>query len=150
MRRRAANNVYLHKDFHGALNQALIYVEEHFGADALREYLYQFARAFYAPLTSRLREDGLAALREYFEGVCALESAECRIEESPDELILRIARCPAVAHIRKMGLTLSPYFLETTRAVNEAICEGTPYEAELLEYDPETGRSVQRFSRRRP
>ncbi len=150
MRRRAGDNVYLHKDFHGALNQALIYVEEHFGADALREYLYEFARAFYAPLTSRLREDGLAALRQYLEGVYALEGAECRIEESSDELILHIPRCPAVSHIRKMGLTPTPHFRETTRTVNEAICEGTPFKAELLEYDPETGRSVQRFSRRRP
>ncbi len=149
MRRRAADNVYLHKDFHGALNQALIYVGEHFGAEAVREYLYQFARAFYAPLTSRLREEGLAALREYFEGVYALEGAECRIEASSDELILRIQSCPAVSHIRKMGLVLSPHFREATRTVNTAICEGTPFEADLLEYDPETGRSVQRFSRRR-
>jgi hypothetical protein len=149
MRRRAADNVYLHKDFHGALNQALIYVEERFGAEAVREYLYQFARAFYAPLTRRLGEEGLAALREYFEGVYALEGAECRIEQSPDELILHIPRCPAVDHIRKMGLSLSPHFRETTRTVNAAICEGIPFEADLLEYVPETGRSLQRFSRRR-
>jgi hypothetical protein len=150
MRRRAADNVYLHKDFHGALNQALIYVEEHFGAEAVKEYVYQFAKGFYAPLTRRLREDGLAVLREYFERVYSLEGAECRIEESPGELILRIPRCPAVSHIREMGLTLSPLFPETSRTVNAAICEGTPFEADILEYDLETGRSVQRFARRRP
>jgi hypothetical protein len=150
MRRKAADNIYLHKDFHGALNQALIYVEKNFGVEAVREYLHQFARAFYSPLTERLREVGLAALKKHFKGIYAIEGAECRVEESQDELILRVPRCPAVTHIREMGLPLSPLFYETTGTVNETICEGTPFRAELLEYDQETGRSVQRFSRRRP
>jgi len=150
MRRRAADNVYLHKDFHGALNLALIYIEDHFGADALREYLHQFARAFYSPLTKRLQEKGLEALKEYFLAIYDVEDAECRVELSANELVLRIPQCPAVAHIRRMGLALSPHFIETTRTVHEAICEGTPFVAELLEYIPDTGRSVTRFSRRRP
>ena len=149
MRRKVADNVYLHKDFHGALNQALVYVEEHFGAAAVREYLRQFAQEFYSPLTRRLKDEGLEALKEYFAAICELEGADCRIELSADELVLTVARCPAVTHIRRMGLPLSPHFVETTRTVNEAICEGTPFTAELIEYEPEAGRSVQRFSRRR-
>jgi len=150
MRRRAADNFYLHKDFHGALNQALIYVEEHFGEETVREYLRQFARAFYSPLTGRLREAGLTALKEHFVGIYAIEGTECHIAESQDELVLTVPRCPAVSHIKKMGLPISPQFYETTKTVNEAICEGTPFRAELLEYDLETGRSVMRFTRRRP
>jgi hypothetical protein len=150
MRRKTADNVYLHKDFHGALNQALIYVEEHFGEEAVREYLRQFARAFYSPLTGRLREAGLTALKEHFEGIYAVEGAECCVAEFHDELVITVPRCPAVSHIRKMGFPLSPLFYETTKTVNEAICEGTLFRAELLECDPETGRSVMRFSRRRP
>ncbi len=149
MRRKAADNVYLHTDFHGALNQALIYVERHFGAVAVREYLYQFARAYYSPLIRRLQEKGLEALKEHFSAIYELEGAECRIELSPDELVLTVPQCPAVTHILRMGLPLSAHFVETTRTVNEAICEGTPFLAELLEYDPDTGRSVVRFSRRR-
>jgi hypothetical protein len=150
MRRKAADNVYMQKDFHGALNQALIYIEEHFGAAAVQEYLYQFARSFYSPLTRRLQEKGLEALKEHFSAIYELEDADFRIELSADELVLTVLRCPGVMHIRRMGLPLSPHFVETTRTVNEAICGGTPFRAELLEYDPETGRSVMRFSRRRP
>jgi hypothetical protein len=149
MRRKAADNVYLHKDFHGAMNQALVYLEEHFGAEAVREYLRQFARAFYSPLTRRLKDEGLEALKEYFAAIYKLEGAECRIELSADKLVLTVPRCPAVMHIRRMSLPLSPHFIEATRTVNEAICEGTPFAAELLHYDPTTGRSVQRFTRRR-
>ena len=49
---------------------------------------------------------------------------------------------------REHGYTVARLFVETTRTVNEALCEGTPFIAELLEYDDETGRGVQRFTRR--
>ena len=150
MRRRSADNAYRHQDFHGALNQALIYLEENFGESAVRDYLRQFARNFYAPLTAELRARGLAALKAHLDNIYALEGAAFEIACGPDELVLTVAACPAVGCIRKLGLPLSAHFDETERAVNAAICEGTPFKFELLEYDPESGRSVQRFSRRRP
>jgi hypothetical protein len=149
MTRKASDNVYLHKDFHGALNQALIYLEENFGVEAVRNFLHQFARALYSPLTKELEERGLEALKAHLDRIYSLEGAEFRIECTPDELKLNVAACPAVGHIRRMGLPISRHFDETENSVNAAICEGTPYEFELLEYDPESGRSVQRFSRRR-
>jgi hypothetical protein len=149
MKRRASDNAYLHRDFHGALNQALIYLERNFGAGAVRAYLRQFARTFYAPLTGEIKERGLGALQAHLTDLYTLEGAEFGIEGSPDELVLTLAACPAVSHIRKMGLTISPHFDETTRTVNAAICEGTGFKFELLEYDPETGRRVERYSRRR-
>lgn len=150
MRRTAADNVYLHKDFHGALNQALIYIEKQFGEEAVREYLHQFSRAYYAPLSKELREKGLTALKDHFSAAYAREGAECQIVESAEALVLTIPRCPAVTHIRGMGLRVSPLFSETTRTVNEAICEGTPYQSELVAYNPDTGRTVVRFFRRMP
>ncbi len=150
MRRRAADNVYLHQDFHAALNQALVYLERQFGADAVREYLHGFARAYYAPLTEAIAARGRAALRDHWEAVYSREGADFRVESSPDELIVRVTACPAVSHIRKMGLAPSPSFVETTRTVNAAICEGTGYAFELVEYDPGTGRRVERYARRRP
>ena len=149
MRRKAADNVYLHKDFHGALNQALHYLHIKFGEKAVRDYLKQFAINFHAPLRQALAEKGLAALEDYFKCIYGLEGAECRMELSPDELTVIVPCCPAVAHIRKMGLPLSPIFCETTKTVYDAIVDGTPFKAELLEYVEETGRSVQRFTRSR-
>lgn len=150
MKRQASDNAYRHKDFHGALNQALIYLEQNFGAGAVREYLHQFARAFYSPLTGEIKERGLKALKTYLENLYSLEGAKFSIRCSPDELILSVDACPAVGHIRKMGLPVSRHFDETARTVNSAICEGTGYEFELLEYDPESGRRVERYSRSRP
>lgn len=62
--------------------------------------------------------------------------------------MLKVKACPAVMHMRENGYPVARLFHETTKTVNEALCEGTPFEAELAEYDEETGRSVQRFYRR--
>jgi hypothetical protein len=148
MRRSASDNTYLHRDFHAALSCGIQYLHDHFGAGAVREYLREFGRTFYAPLREDLRARGLAAVREHFERIYAIEEAEVFFEEAEGELILRVPSCPAVTHMRTHNRPVADLFVETTRTVNEAICEGTPYGAELLEYDPETGRSVQRFFRK--
>ena len=146
--RAAADNEYLHRDFHGALSAGLDYVEQRFGEDAVREYLRQFARQFYRPLREDLLARGLTALRDHFEAMYRAEGGDVHITCSPDELVVEVTSCPAVAHMRAHGYHVSPLFHETTRTVNDALCEGTNFVAELVGYDPETGRGVQRFSRR--
>lgn len=150
MRRTAADNPYLHKDFHGALSAGIEYLHDQYGEEAVRDYLRQFTRAYYAPLKQALKDRGLVALREHFERTYALEGGEVRFSGSPEELIVEVAACPAVMHMRERGYPVARLFSETTRTVGEALCEGTPFAAQLLEYDPETGRSVQRFYRRVP
>ncbi len=148
MQRSAADNAYLHKDFHGALSTGLIYLEQRYGPDAVREYLWQFATTFYAPLTEDIKQRGLVALKEHFERIYELEGGEFTIMMSADEMTMQVEACPAVMHIRKIGQAVAPLFFETTRTVNEAICAGTPFAAELVTYDDETGRSMVRFARR--
>jgi hypothetical protein len=148
MRRRAADNVYLHKDFHGALSNGIAYLDERYGADAVRDYLRQFTLSYYAPLREDLARRGLPALKEHFERIYAVEGSSLRTRMTDDELVLDIESCPAVTHLRKNGLPVARLFSETSRAVNEALCEGTPYAAELVSYRESDGRSVQRFYRR--
>jgi hypothetical protein len=150
MLRSAADNAYLHKDFHGALSTALFYLEEKYGADAVREYLRQFASTFYAGLSQAVKERGLVALKEHFEDIYRIEGGDVTIDLGHDEMLMQVAACPAVMHMRKTGQPVSPLFYETTKTVNETICERTPFRAELLAYDQETGRSTVRFSRRAP
>lgn len=150
MDRRAADNLYLHKDFHSALNCGIIYLHKHFGEAAVKDWLHDFARGWYSPLRQRLADGGLGALREHIEAIYRLEGGEVRCEESADELMVHVSACPAVQHMRSRGEEVSPLYIETTRVVNDALCEGTPYVAELLSYDPQTGRSTQRFCRRSP
>lgn len=147
---RASEHAYLHKDFHNALNIAVDYVLQRHGPEAARAYLRQFARAFHAPLIGDLRRRGLIALKEHLERLYALEGGVVRCRCSDDELRVETEFCPAVRHIRQSGHTPSPAFVETERAVADALCEDTPFAFELVSYDPATGRSVQRFYRRHP
>jgi len=148
MRRRASDNEYLHQDFHGALSCGIEYLHQKFGADAVREYLREFTRSFYAPLRADLLKRGLPALREHFGKLYETEGGEVEFESSGDELVLRVAACPAVQHLRAKDYPVARLFHETSETVNNVLCEGTPFAAELAEYDAETGRSVQRFYRR--
>ena len=149
MDRRAADNEYLHKDFHGALSAGIEYIHSHYGPQAVRDYLIQFTRAYHAPLREKLQREGLSALKEHFERIYKIEGGQIEIEFSEDHITLKVQSCPAVMHMRANGYPVAELFEETTKTVNEALCEDSEFCAELVEYDPQTGRSVQRFSRSR-
>lgn len=148
MDRRASDNEYLHKDFHGALSNALIYLEERFGPEAVREYLREFARKYYAPLREEMRERGLEAMAERLRRVYEDEGADVCLEMTEEGLIVEVEACPAVTHMRAHGYAVAPMWHETIRSVNEGICEGSAYDFELLEYCEQSGASRGRFFRR--
>lgn len=148
MRRQASDNPYFHRDFHATLNQGLIYLQEKFGPAAVGDYLRQLARTFYSPLSESLRRGDLNVIRKYLEKVYSEENADYEIRSGENDLEMAIARCPAVTHIRKLGFTVSDMFRETTKTLFEAICEDTPFDFRLEEYEPETGKSRFRFFRR--
>ncbi len=148
IRRTAADNEYLHKDFHGALSVGLEYLKATHGPEAVKEYLRQFTLSFYAPLRDDLQKRGLAALAEHYRRVYDIEQAEYTLDYDEDEMVLKTSACPAVTHMRKCGYSVSDMFVETIRTVNDTLCEGTPFAADLVEYDPQSGKSVQRFYRR--
>lgn len=143
--RHAADNVYFHPDFHGALSCGIEYLHTQYGAEAVRDYLRTFARTYYAPLREAIRARGLVALKDHFEALYRAEGGEVVFTLTADELVIRLAACPAVRHMRSKGDVVARLFDETTRTVNEALCEGSPYGAELMAYDQETGGNVQRF-----
>jgi hypothetical protein len=149
MERKAKDNAYFHQDFHGALSVGIEYLHEHYGERVVCEYLREFALSFYAPLRQALRERGLVALKDHFESLYQIEGGTVQYELSAGELLIRVAACPAVGYMRSHGYPVARLFHETTRTINEALCEGTPFSAELLEYESQTGRSVHRFSSRR-
>lgn len=147
MRRQAAENQYLHKDFHGALSCGIEYLHRHFGETAVQKYLRDFTRSYFAPLHEEILRRGLSAIREHFERIYRLEGGDVRFEQTPDELCVWIERCPAVTHMREHGYPVAERFVETIRTVNEALCEETPFVFVLERYDPQTGAGIQRFRR---
>jgi len=138
----------VHKDFHAALSAGIEYLDQHYGEDAVREFLRDFAKSYYAPLNRSLRHRGLSALRDHIGEAYSREGAEVVFRGNDDELRVEVSACPAVAHIRHAGYPVARLFRETLGSVYAAVCDGTPFAFELLEYDDATGRSIMRFHRR--
>ena len=149
MRRRASDNIYLHKDFHGTLSLGLEYLEEKYGAEAVREYLRTFACSYYEPLKEKIQAKGLLVLKERIEKIYQEEGGKVEISFSEEEMVVTVHICPAVTHIKSRNYRVAHLFSETEATVNEAICEGTPFVAELLWYDKESGSSKTRYVRRK-
>lgn len=137
--KKASDNQYLHKDFHIALNFGIEYLSENFGAEGVREYLSQFAGAYYALLTKTLEKKGLCAIKLHYEEIYKIEGAGYDIDFSGEELTIHLISSPAVMHIKSQGHVVSDLYYETVAMVNKAICAGTLWDVELLTYDDETG-----------
>lgn len=143
---KASDNVYLHKDFHGAMCYGIKYLDDTLGAEATRAYLEQFARAFYAPLIERLKAEGLGALEKHWREVFEREEGDFKLEYQGETLVLTVKECPAIAHLKQQEQLFTKRFCETTVVVNETICRAAGY-ACSCEYQPGEGKCVQKFRR---
>ncbi|MFO7947676.1 MAG: hypothetical protein R6V19_12780 [Armatimonadota bacterium] len=145
MRRSAADNEYLHQDFHGALSTGLQYLQDTYGPDAVIEWLQQIADTLYAPLKEDLRQRGLAAIKEYLQQLYDDEGGEVKLQLRDGELLVHVRQCPAVTHMRENGYRVADMWVETTRTIYSRLTEDTAYSFELLEYDDLTGETRMRF-----
>jgi len=146
---KASDNTYYHKDFHIALNYGIDYLYKSFGEDSVREYLVQFAKAYFAPLKKALREKGLLVIKEHYKNIYKIENAEFDINISHNELLIHLYESPAVMHIKANGHNVSYLYNETVITVNKEICSNTPYDCELVEYEHENGAYQLRFFKRK-
>ncbi len=147
MERRAADNKYLHKDFHGIMNLGISYLQEQYGDDSVIEYLQQYTKVFHKPLIDRIKGKGLSALEEYFKNIFEIEEVpgDVSFEKKDGELTVKIAKSPDVVHIVKSGLKPAPMLIETTRTIGQTLADETGYSYKLNNYDEQTGASIQRF-----
>lgn len=147
MEQKAGDHEYLHKDFHGALAYAIKYLDDTFGEQATTAYLYQVAKACYAPLTARLQENGLKALESHFE-IYARESGRYQVRYDNETLVLEIHECPAIAHLKKTGQLCTERYCESTVVVMDGICRQAGYRSSCV-YEPGQGRCIQKFWKER-
>ncbi|NLP09945.1 hypothetical protein GX408_06050 [bacterium] len=144
MDQRASDRDYLHKDFHGALADAVRYLDETYGYEATAEYLTQVGRTCYAPLIDKLKQEGLPALEKHLLSVFTREDGRFSIRWENGDLVLEVYQCPAISHLVRTGRPFTPRFCQSTVHVNEAICRAAGYHA-VCDYEPGKGRCVQRF-----
>ena len=139
-----SDNEYLHMDFHGALCYSIYYLDAKYGQEATRRYLRQVGRTCYAPLSERLRAEGLPALDRHWQRVFAQEGGSFSLHYEDEMLVLTIERCPAIAHLKQRDQLFTERYCETTVVVNETICQTAGFGCSC-QYEPGQGRCVQKF-----
>lgn len=150
MDRRASDNKYLHRDFHGGMNYGINYIGETYGDDGVREYLSDFARTYHAPLIEAVKTDGFAAIENYLKKIYEAEEAsdELALKRTTNTLTVHIRSCPAINYLRQKGIKPSRWFVETTRTIWATVAEASVLGFELLAYDDKSGEAEYRFTLR--
>jgi len=148
MERKASDNKYLHKDFHIALNLLMTYLYDHFGKDALVNYLKQFSQAYYKPLNQKLKSGDIKVLVNYFKDIYEKEEWPVNITSNKNSVEIIQDACPAISHILKSGGKPCPYYRETYNTIYKSLCENTPFEYALEYFNDETGACKQLFIRK--
>lgn len=145
--RRASDNEYFHRDFHRGTNQAVKFMMEKHGEEALKDYLKQYTLSAYAQLMEKVKRNGLREIFEMLVDTYDREKAADALDLtlSDKELLVEIAYCPAVRYYHSAGISVAPGYVYTTSVVMQTIAQQTGYQFEMLRYDETTGAAQYRF-----
>jgi hypothetical protein len=148
MERKVSDNIYLHKDFHLALNLMMQYLYDNFGEEALLNYLENYSRAFYKVINEELKMGDISVLIRYFTEIYKKEEWPVRITSGNNFVEIVQDACPAISHIISKGGKPCPLYRETYNTVYSTMCDGTPFEYTLEYFDDNTGACRQIFKRK--
>jgi hypothetical protein len=119
----------LHKDFHGSMNAAVEYVGSRYGREGLRSVFRATAQQVYCSIYEGLKRGDWSELVEHWRYFMEREGGDFTVAVTDDAAVMTVKTCPAMAHLRKLGMKPSEFFCDQTVLLNEAWCEGTPFEA---------------------
>ena len=142
---RYQENNELHLDFHGTTNTTLNYVAEKYGVDALKKILRKTGRDVYKSIHEKLLKGDASELLEHINWFYFREKSKYRLNVSENEIELEVFECPAIRHVRKLGLEPSEFACLQTSEVNAGMCEGSPWRSEVTVLGE--GHCIQRFIR---
>ena len=128
---RYQENNELHLDFHGTTNTTLNYIADHYGVEALKEILRKTGREVYKSIHEKLMKGDASELLEHLNWFYFREKGKYRLTVEPGKIVLEVFECPAIRHLRKLGLEPSPHVCLQTSEVNAGMCENSPWRSEV-------------------
>jgi hypothetical protein len=132
-------------DFYTAINATFRFILAQFGLDGLRRYWTELGRGYYAPVAERWRTGGLPAVAAYWRAFFAAEpGAVVEVETLPEEVVVQVQTCPAIANLRARRRTITPCFCQHCYYISAAIAESSGLEVRIA---GGAGNCVQRFAR---
>ena len=118
----------LHLDFHGSTAITINHVVKNFGREALRQLMETMAKQVYRSIYQQLQAGNTDELVEHWQYFFEREKGNFQITRHPDGRIeLLVRECPAVRHLKRLGLEVSPDFCLQTKMINDAWSDGTPF-----------------------
>ena len=144
---RASDNEYFHRDFHSGMNNGCEYVGSRFGEEELVAYLTRYTKNVYKPVFAAIKEKGLKAIEEKILDTYALEKYPEAVKTTLDDtgLLVEVAFCPAVKHLRATGRDMSKWYPYSTTVVMESLAKAAGVTFVMDAYDHETGAARYRF-----
>ncbi len=119
----------LHRDFHGTTNTTLQYIADHYGVETLKLLLRQTGREVYRSIREKLERGDASELLEHLNWFYHREGAPYTLTVNDDEIRFEVFECPAIRHLKKLGLTPSQHICLSTSEINAGMCENTPWES---------------------
>ena len=144
---RYQENNELHRDFHGSTNTAIQYINRKYGLDAIKGILRKTGRDVYKSIHEKLMKGDASELLEHLNWFMHREGAKYAITDMGDEIRCEVFECPAIRHLRKLGIEPNELTCLQTSEVNAGMCEGTPWESSV-EHIAE-GHCIQIFRKRK-
>ena len=129
------------------MNLLMDYIYNNFGKENLVQYLRQYTQAYFPPLHESLKAGNLNALADYFSDIYEKEEWPIKIKMKEGQLEIEQDACPGISHIKSLGETPTPLYIESYRTVYSTLCESTPFDYTLVHFDSETGACKQLFTK---
>jgi hypothetical protein len=109
-------------DFYFAINATFRFILRRFGMEYLHRYWTDLGTQYYAPLTADWKQHGLPRIAAYWRAFFAAEpGAQAQVQESDGAVVVEVAVCPAIHHLRAHQREIVPCFCQQCYFLNEAI-----------------------------
>jgi len=119
-------------DFYFAVNATFRFLWQRFGAEGLRRYWTDLGTQYYAPVAESWKQGGLPAIAAYWRAFFAAEpGAEVQVHESGEAVVVEVAVCPAIKHLRAHQREIVPCFCQHCYFLNEAIAAPAGFTARV-------------------
>jgi hypothetical protein len=108
--------------FYLGINATFRFIHDTYGAEALRQYWRDLGSRYFAPVSKIWSEGGLAGVGRYWRDFFGAEpGAEVAVTSEFDRVIVQVARCPAIQHLKNSQREIMPDFCEHCYWVSRAI-----------------------------
>lgn len=134
---------YFHPDFHSSLNMGIEYLGSVHGEESLIAFFKRFVKNVYVKTIEEAKEEPLVAIEKRIKNTYEIEKAISVLSTNlnGNVLTVNVEYCPAVKHLKATGREVSKYFVQSTKAVMQALAEATETKFAMNFYDEETGKT---------